>query len=242
MKKWFHIISAVAVACALQARAALVEWEFDSADGDNLTKVYLSDQSTLISSGAGYVVSYWFFDAAANGGKGDYVPIGLGVTADVYAETPKGLGMFVWNSTPDKMPWDLLTNTNYNYAIRIFQDFDLVGSYGDPNVEDSAASFGRIDLSPAAIAKAWADAQTAWNMGVGGEIGDFEFTMKSTPGGAPGVLSSNSDWWQLADVVWTASPDGIGKYYLLAPVPEPSTWLLLGAGTAFIIIFRRRKA
>jgi len=32
-----------------------------------------------------------------------------------------------------------------------------------------------------------------------------------------------------------------GVYLVGAPIPEPSTWLLLGAGAAFVAVFRRRK-
>ena len=51
----------------------------------------------------------------------------------------------------------------------------------------------------------------------------------------------------LDDLSWISAlvDDGEGNIYIpfltYTPIPEPSTWLLLGAGAAFVAIFRRRK-
>jgi len=244
MKKVRYIIK-IALALAISGVSYASDartWEVDSGDSLNLTKVYFSDEQTLLSSSYNYVVTYWFFDEA----KGDFVAVGAGVTADLTFGSDDFQGNFYWDSQPNAV-LNLQPNKEYHYAIRIFSDAEMISLFdtGAVNTPGSSAWYGRIDLSPDGIAAAWARAEAAWEMGVG-EIGDFEFTMTSTPAGSPGVLSSDSDWWKNAhmSVDDPNNPDGHHKYFLKAhtvPVPEPSTWLLFGAGAAFLIISRRRK-
>jgi len=247
------LLLATILCCVSHARIDGV-LEIDSADEINLTKIYFSDKETLLTGGLNYVVTYWFYDETANDGAGDFVPVGAGVVADMWVDDPAGEGFIYWNSNPETV-LDLQPNKDYTYAIRIFCDAEMISLFGNPEIAGSDAAYGRIDMSPDAIAKKWAEAEAAWYLGVG-EIGDFQFTMTSTDAGAPGVLSTSSDWWERASLyggvvhgtpeALALDPDGHGRYYLKVhtipdPIPEPSTWLLLGAGAAFVIIFRRRK-
>jgi len=75
--------------------------------------------------------------------------------------------------------------------------------------------------------------------GVGFDINNVDQYMSFT--GAP--EDPNNSGYTIVDSI--KSTDGVHFFFRgweFVPIPEPSTWLLLGAGAAFVAIFRRRQA
>ena len=181
----------------------------------------LDSAGNPISSLNGYIATFWF---AQSGDPGDLVAVGAAITYD-YAydyysmDGSEYIGGFDYNSTPAGVTM-LTDGTIALWSIRVFQ---IEQGLLDSNYDGNFSS--QLSLTTGEITAMWADAEN----GLMGEWGDFQYHM--TPiGGAP-VGIGLTDFADLMPV------DG----YRLNPIPEPSTWLLLGAGTAFMVIMRRRK-
>jgi len=127
---------------------------------------------------------------------------------------------------------------------------DLVTIAGDSDLAwgNAAGNEVKIDL-----------AGTGWQFGKGSyllfdlsEAGDFDgallagsmvdytsFTVEDMA--ALGEAGMNlGDLWLFYDE--DGKTFGTRGLYIMGVIPEPSTWLLLGAGAAFLVVFRRRKA
>jgi len=226
MKK---ILTATFMAAALSGLLNASNFTVDT--GGANAPIYYSDKSTLFSSYDGYIVTFWF---SQDGDPSKLGVVGAGVSLDYMAGVGYGMdagdraeykGYIDWNSSPYN-PITMLSGIESLFSIRIFYAPDLVALY-DGNVEANISLTAQLpDLSFLAPA----DWETAWLAAQSGdkEVGDFQYTM--TPAGTTPK--------QLSEL-----PDFRNKNYYMtaASIPEPSTWLLLGAGAAFTVIMRRRK-
>ena len=176
----------------------------------------------LLSSydGINYVASFWFglTEAAMK-------PIGFGDLVD---------GTVCWFSDP-KYPVEFdATNKGY-LSIKIFV---LDSSYDSHFINE-----GIFDT---------------WSQGY--KAADLSDPIIANLLGMFNAKPDGSEWGEWTSVIYAKSSgsagDGIeqfmdsgafkagGEYHLdkvAGAVPEPSTWLLLGAGAAFIVILRRKK-
>ena len=224
MKK---ILTATIAAAALMGSLTAEDFKVDTYTAD--APIYYSDKVTAFSSYDGFIATFWF---AQDNDPANLTIVGAGVSMDYLAGMVYGLdetdreeykGYIDWNSVPSN-PLDMLSGKEALFSIRIFYAPDLVALY-DGNEESSISLTAQLpDLSYMSAAKfeaAWLAAQSGDK-----EAGDFQYTM--TPSGTTPK--------QLSEL-----PDFRNKSYSMDTVPEPSTWLLLGAGAAFTVIMRRRK-
>jgi len=185
--------------------------------------IFLADDTTLVSTlEGGYIATYWY---SATNDEADLVAIGAGVFGDAYAlamgldatEALAWAGTLFWNSYPTNVI-NMNDGQEYLFSIRVFQAPSLAALY-DGNENAS------LHLGSSEIAGLWSAASTG---GSSGQIGDFQYHMMPAPGGVPVTIGETNF-------------AGGSLHQVGAPVPEPSTWLLLGAGAAIVVIFRRRK-
>ena len=206
---------------------------------NNLPPVLL-DGSPVTSVGDGYVVSFWW---SLDDSPGSYVALGATYFNDASSNASMALRMGGFNfASPAAIPHSSDGETGY-LAIRIFQ-FDLAGELGleDPaTAADWRGYFGTTGLGASSLTDTvtndlitgwWEAAQTnseylyedyaQYTTGEDGRIAP------------PGTHTMWHFGWNEPGTVinMTKNPDFI---------PEPSTWLLLGAGAAFTVIMRRRK-
>jgi len=268
MKKIITTITAVIAILVLSglahSRGANEEYTVNMEPLAGKMGFYYSDGDTLVSGfdfEQGYVATFWFGGLE---GEGNWTLVGASVFADRLAvevwgyeqveEIEKLQGLLKWQSAPDNIG-DIVKGETYEFCIRIFHSSELAGkflpeyNYGD-DIGTLDNNWSRIDVDPDSINKAWNLALSDWNNGGDYEIGEFFYTMKADSGYIPEVWDSNTSINGFPNI--KAGEMGSvkdGKLILEAsripdtnPVPEPSTWLLLGAGAAFVLIFRRRKS
>jgi len=180
---------------------------------------------TTLGSGdtAGYVAAYWW---SPNGT--DYSVIGISGFLDMeFGSTAAGCFSF----TSDLIIPVPETGSEISYlGLTVFRFDDLVGA----DVEDWMAFFNDMkvtslddDANAATIADMWSAAQNAEDGYARGWWG-AEVTINNLGDVAPINVFGDGFGWG-------------GDPQYLAAIPEPSTWLLLGAGAAFLVLMRRRK-
>ena len=226
MKK---ILTATIAAAALLGTLSAEDFNVDTYSAN--APIYYSDKTTAFSSYDGYIATFWF---AADNNPANLAIVGAGVSMDYFAGEVYGLnaaerleykGFLDWSSSPTN-PLNMPT-TEVTFAIRIFYAPDLVALYNG-NEESSISLTAQLpDLSFLTLA----DWEARWEAALlddSKEVGDFQYRM--TPNGTTPL--------QLSEL-----PNFKDKTYYMsaASIPEPSTWLLLGAGAAFTVIMRRRK-
>jgi len=186
---------------------------------------------TTLGTGAtaGYVAAYWW---SADGV--DYSVIGISGFADLLGGGPELDGCFY---------------------------FDSEGIIPKPGSGSTTSYVGlTIFRYDAGVAAKWDGDQ--WNAFINGLTVDSlggnanATTIEGYWNAAQSGTGQTGEWWgaQISiDYLGGVSPEdifngpgGFGwnstKQYLTAnPIPEPSTWLLLGAGAAFTVIMRRRR-
>jgi len=252
MKKIATILLIVVLSLSGLARTVENTFSFNTyglfLGGTNEVRLCLSDGS-FVGSQDGYIASIWY------GGTADapmtLVPFQAMVLFDIVVEQVYGYpemavdfaGLIQWQSDPEK--FDMSPNTEYTFALRIFHAQDLVNlfnplwDYGDGSgLVDN--EWSKIAASPELVQSAWDKALENWRTGATDyEIGEFIYTATTNSDNQmPGVSEKFNTF---------ASTATDGKLYLVQndyrgdPIPEPSTWLLLGAGMAFAFIMRRRK-
>jgi len=226
MKKILTSLAIATLACASAHASYLTLFNFhDVMEDDDKpgATINLSGGGgvTTLGSGAtaGYVAAFWW---SATGAEGSYSAYGIGGFSDY------GLGLgsdfdgtFFYESGGFPQP-----GTGF-LGVTVFRVNDLVGA-------DVAAwdSFFDLNGNGASIAALWDAAQTNPN----GEVGDWW--------GAK-ITFDEYGFFLPYDVFGASEANGgfgwgTDKQYLSA-VPEPSTWMLLGAGAAFVVLLRRRK-
>jgi len=228
MKK---ILTATIAAAALLGSLYAEDFKVDTYSAN--APIYYSDKTTAFSSYDGYIATFWF---AQDNNPANLAIMGAGVSMDYYAgevysmdagERAEYKGFLDWNSIPAD-PLDMLSGKEALFSIRIFYAPDLVALFNlNPNDESSislTAMLSGVALTPA-------DWEARWEAALlddSKEVGDFQYHM--TPDGTTPL--------QLSEL-----PNFKDKTYYMtgASIPEPSTWLLLGAGAAFTVIMRRRK-
>jgi len=235
MKK---VIATITTACVLAVSQghAVTNLIFDTT-ADEL--IFFSDSSgnMVTTLPDGYVATFWW---SQTGAEGSFTALGMAGFLDVSTwNAGKGNiydGGFIFNSG---VIVPAAGGENCYVMMRIFQmpdiaDYLLTHPYlNDKGVLLNDGSFG--GAVHAEISGLWTDALALWESGVGGDIGEYvSDPIKATSAGGVAfyiVDSFTSYGWDLGDTV-----------YLKAPtlVPEPSTWLLLGAGAAFVVVMRRR--
>jgi len=223
MKK---ILTATIAAAALLGSLYAEDFKADTYSAN--APIYYSDTTTLFSSYDGYVATFWF---SADNNPANLGIVGAGVSMDYFAGVAYGMdagdraeykGFLDWNSVPSSplaMP-----STEVVFSIRIFYAPDLVALYNG-NEESSISLTATLLGVPLTLA----DWESRWDAAQTGdkEVGDFVYHM--TPNGTTPINLSEIPGF------------GNKSYFMGAPVPEPSTWLLLGAGAAFTVVMRRRK-
>ena len=191
------------------------------------TNVRFVDQGgSALQTSDGWLVSIWWKQNETDA----YTAIGLTGFLDDYASgwynpPPMGSpgefdGMIQFNST-DTLP--SVGSAEYFLSIRVFQvdattlsglNFGYGGEVSVPLWSDTAAQKAISDL--------WDDFGRAENQW------ENVSTLTALPSGAMGGdIMAAMGWAPGTDVV--------------VAIPEPSTWLLLGAGAAFVVIMRRKK-
>ena len=175
------------------------------------------DGNAISSYGTGgaYVATFWYSGTSASS-------VELIGVADIMTNSK-----IDWYSYPDD-PIDLVGTATGFLEVRIFQlsesfavmnDFDTwLGKQNETTILSLYNS--RAEGSQYGV---WA---TTFQLGTGGTAGNgFEHFIYSTD---PLNVEFSKDG--------TVKLNGITD-----AIPEPSTWLLLGAGAAFIVILRRKK-
>jgi len=225
MKK---ILTATIAAAALLGSLYAEDFKVDTYSAN--APIYYSDKTTAFSSYDGYIATFWF---AQDNNPANLTIVGAGVSMDYYAGIAYGMdagdraeykGFLDWNSYPSD-PLDMLSGKEALFSIRLFYAPDLVALYdgNDQSYISLTAMLSGVALTPADWEARWDAAQSGDK-----ELGDFQYHM--TPDGTTPL--------QLSEL-----PNFKDKTYYMtgASIPEPSTWLLLGAGAAFTVIMRRRK-
>jgi len=207
-----------------QSQAASIN--FDST-GKNISFIDENTGDALLTSD-GWLVSFWWKQNAGD----NFTAIGLAGFLDAggwYSDVPPWCdpgdydGMFFFGSENMISAKD---STEYYISIRIMQvdaatlsglsfDYDAgalwSSAFGDSIADDIAEMW-----------KDFGDASNAFNN---------ESKLESSSNGAlSGDLMSAMGWTSNQKVPIKADA-----------IPEPSTWLLLGAGAAFVVVMRRRK-
>jgi len=244
MKKILTSIIAAAALCGAAQAAPEQTYSVDTAsmllvEHPDTTLIYHADKTTPVSGYSGYIATYWF----GGNNPANLQLVGASVFADVtlkevmlLPEWADYAGTLMWEINPDDVT-TFNNQTNY-FAIRIFYAPELAASFDplwDPKGVGEPNQWSKLDYDKEDLENAWA---TAWdnyeNALTPYEIGDFRYTQGMDGLGNIMPISVNRSFLDGAD-----EP---GKYFLLPnPVPEPSTWLLLGAGAAFALILRRRR-
>jgi len=209
------------------------------------TRFYHSDGSTLVGSYGGYIATIWY------GGLSDlpealkpYQAAVLGdmLVGEVYgdpAEAANYAGTLQWASDPATISVE--PNTTYHFSLRIFYAPELVALF-DPMFDGRLNEWSKIDITTGTIQTAWDKAYADWFSGANNhEIGDFIYSVTTNSDGkVTGITEVDGSNTFLA----MAASDG--QFYLSAPtfadpIPEPSTWLLLGVGAAFVAVVHNRR-
>jgi len=188
--------------------------------------INLADDQGLVSTlGGGYVVAYWL---SATGGDDvtSYQSLGISGFLDL-AHGSAADGYFSYTTGMlDLVPAS--GEATYYLGMTIFR-VDDVSNWGE--------FFGDLNSSLGSAAT-----QTALtNMWLAAEAATSE-THQTGQWWNAQVTFDNLGDRQPEDLFGVAFGWNGQKQFLSAePIPEPSTWLLLGAGAAFVMILRRRK-
>jgi len=231
MKK---ILTSIIAALAL-CGAAIAQTKYHVNTTIDGAVMIVTDGTTPISSSNGWVATFWY--GGTNPDPTALAYLGAGVTFD-YALEANGMGSlapdyaggFDWWSV-DTLTLAAYPATSY-FAMRIFQVDQL---FIENNYNGNTLSQLTMDATEAATLWGAASASGAdgieilYSMQADGTLPReiFEFTFVKFHDGKNYVDASN----------WLANPDALK----VAPIPEPSTWLLLGAGAAFVVVMRRRR-
>jgi len=188
---------------------------------------------TTLGSGAtaGYLAAFWW---SPDNSAGSYKVVGIGGFADLLGGGPELDGCFFFDSADIFATPASGTTTSY-IGMTIFR-YDVGVKAGWDETQWQSFLDGLTVSSLSGDANA-AKIEGYWTAGQSGS-------------------GQTGEWWgaQISiDNLGTVSPEDIfngpggfnwggTKQYLTAnAIPEPSTWLLLGAGAAFTVIMRRRK-
>ena len=179
----------------------------------------------------GYVASYWLKSAT----MGDFALVGISGFGDCYdASWGGGFDDGLYWESKAIVPRPSGTNTMYyEFELRIFK-LDSVPALGGEYDNEVFSALSLSDSSGAynAAYKLWEDAFNAWDAGGSAEYGVFQGGFTADISGIPGHIGNWFGYGGVAGHTLTLTAN---------PIPEPSTWLLLGAGAAFVVIARRRK-
>jgi len=206
--------------------------------GNNLAPFTL-DGAPITSVADGYIVTFWW---AADLGEDEMgSPVALGATFFNDANSNGTMAGYAGGfsmQTAFAIPHTVANQTGY-LGIRIFQlDLaDVLGldraltaldwqGYFANNGSGQRASSLTDTVKQDLIGGWWEDAQT------GSEYIYEDYTMYTTLAEGVIVPTGTNAMTYLFGWSGTNAPE---------LVPEPSTWLLLGAGAAFTVIMRRRK-
>jgi len=196
-------------------------------DEENIPMLSLQNGGLLTTLGeaetSGYLAIYWWSADDIN-----YSAIGIGGFGDLYG--PEFEGWFRFDST-GLLPSPVTGETTSYLGMTVFRYEPLLGSDGDAwwSFINGLVVKNLNDANADILASYWGDAQAGK---YGGEIAQWwgaEIVIDYLGGVTPSDLINNGFGWN-------------GQGQSTAPIPEPSTWLLLGAGAAFVVIMRRRKA
>jgi len=239
MKKILSIIAITAAAFTSAQATDMVFftlWNFGPA-------ITLEDGQTKITTsgtgdGAGYLAAYWWSETGGTD-LANYSVLGISTMADCLGDDflpqDKLPGLLYFQSegiiiAPTNNE-SFIAMTIFRYDIGVDEGWSIaqwnsfvggltVNAWGDQSAQD--------------IQGLWQASQDLWDSNANSnEIGIF-MNGKITHGMGGGVNEVPPT--EAAGLTnWGSTP------HLVAPIPEPSTWLLLGAGAAFVMIFRRRK-
>ena len=225
-------IIATITACTFALTMAQAQFNFMSIDSSSHNGVVLmfdplgdNAGDKVTTTTGGYVASYWLKSAS----MADYALVGITTLGD-FIGFPDDYALF-WTSDAI-IPRPGETPVNYSFELRVFK-VDSIGTPGGDwgNEMFSAASLNDTSAAYDNAYKLWDDAYKAWDAGGAAEYGSWTGTAVMTDAGFTGQIG---DW-----LGW--SNTGNTLYLTANAIPEPSTWLLLGAGSAFVVIMRRRK-
>jgi len=233
MKKILSIIAISATAWATaQAGPPDVDFTMMNFPGVFAWQDYitLSDGTTKVNTlGDSYIAAYWW---SPDDSPGSYKALGATVFSDanfLSDDWPAGGALFFQSDMV--LPYTTNGQTGY-IQMRIFQ-YNMVDTslWSDTDWTGFTDSLWVTDLSNATQQKnindLWAFAKTNSE-----EIyeGKAMFTTDIN-----GVVPDGGF------LTWSKDPLQLYKNPTYDPIPEPSTWLLLGAGAAFAVVMRRRK-
>ena len=196
--------------------------------GANQTVMYHEDGTTAFSSASGYIATIWYGGTSSD--PNDLVfyeatVFGDVIAAEIYgmgASSSMAAGTLQWQSdVPSTL--EVGDKETHYFSIRVFYAPTIVALW-----EAAPNEWGKITLTTQDLAQMWEDALEGDK-----NVGDFAYTVKTDDYKFPGVADKTNN-----SLLSTATD---GKLVGYIPVPEPSTWLLLGAGAAFTVIMRRRR-
>jgi len=228
MKKTLSIIALSAMAWAgAQAQQAFTMMNFPGIMGQ--PKITLNNGTTAANSlSDGYIATFWW---SPDDSAGSYKALGATYFSDVDPASFSGLeGGFFYMSNA-LLDYDEDGQGGY-ISVKIFQ-YNAVDTskWGAGDWINFCDSLQVTDLDNAAQQKAltdlWAAAQTD-----SPEYYEGKGSFSTLANGFPPDGSSFMGW---------SEPFKLNVNPNYTPVPEPSTWLLLGAGAAFVVVMRRRK-
>ena len=188
-------------------------------DGDNA--------GTKVTTAGGYVASYWLKSASMS----DFALVGITTLGD-FIGFPDEYALF-WTSDAviPRPPGD--TTVPYTFELRVFK-VDSLGTPGGDWGNEMFTADSLTDTTSQAYKdayKLWDDAYKAWDAGGEAEYGSWSGTA---------IMDNTGFSGQIGD--WLGWSNGGNTLYLTSnAIPEPSTWLLLGASASFVLVMRRRK-
>ena len=185
--------------------------------------IKMEDDTTLVSSlSGGYIATFWW---SPDDSAGSYVALGATYFTDAHPVLSFfGPGYFEFVSNPI-LPYT--TDGEKGYAGIVI--FKLDGWAGKVVDTDEPGSGFRVDSLTDTTVSDWWEAAKLTSPEIYEQFG-MEFTT-GTLGSTPNNV--------IVDVFgWSGTVNLYSNPYL---IPEPSTWLLLGAGSAFVVVMRRRK-
>jgi len=229
MKKILTTIAIATLACTtVQAQGWLETYNFFDVEDEHSTPrtpITLSGGGAVTTLGnsatSGYVAAYWWSSDGVN-----YSAIGIGGFTDYELGFPSGLDGTFYFMSEQIMP---TPGTGF-LGLTVFRH-DIGDGTWDAFFADLMVSSLTSDPNSAKIEALWDAAQSSTY----GEIGDWwgaELVFDADGGFTPFDVFGTSK--ELGGFGW----DGAQA---LRAIPEPSTWLLLGAGAAFVVLLRRRR-
>ena len=181
---------------------------------------------------AGYLAAFWW---SPDDSAGSYSVIGISTFADSsYGVGSELDGCFAFSSE-SLLPTPASGSATSYLGVTIFRyDAGVAGGWDDTQWNAFVAGLTVTSLSGDANAD---KIEGYWNAAQSGAGQTGEWW--------GGAISIDQYGGVAPDDIFNG-PGGFGwnstKQYLTAnPIPEPSTWLLLGAGAAFAVVMRRRK-